>query len=381
MKKFLFLIYIFIFFSIAEVQASNVEYFLANTQLMFHHTSIAAANRISTIQQAKKPIDSFGTKINNPILKRAEANLKYAEYIKYYSIPYFQKDVYLNEAEQIIANYIKYSKPLDIWFANRYYFTTFSEKLFYILGGLFGAMLDPINILVLIILLQIIRIKPNLNYKKGVIVSGLIGVFFNIIMQTLAFSAHELDLFKYDSLDVFIDFIAGGLFAIITYTIAYLIKEIFMSFFPLKNCMHDQELKELLLIENFVKKYCNSKDFECADLLYRLMIYRDAKFNSTQIQAFLTPEENIALIKDSIIKILKKKIFIKKLFHLKNDIEIIWYHTLNSYITGKDKELIRSLWKELERGYELAKPKYLNDSSKFFNFDNSKFYKIPEFIE
>ena len=40
-----------------------------------------------------------------------------------------------------------------------------------------------------------------------------------------------------------------------------------------------------------------------------------------------------------------------------------------------------NLWKNLNRGFELAKSKYIQDSSKKFNFDNSGFYQIPKGIE
>ena len=35
------------------------------------------------------------------------------------------------------------------------------------------------------------------------------------------------------------------------------------------------------------ERYENAKDFECADFLYRLMMFRDNNYNSIQIQAFL----------------------------------------------------------------------------------------------
>ncbi len=41
---------------------------------------------------------------------------------------------------------------------------------------------------------------------------------------------------------------------------------------------------------------------------------------------------------------------------------------------------MQELWMQLARGFELSKSKYLETSSKKFNFDNSNFFQVPDGI-
>ena len=136
---------------------------------------------------------------------------------------------------------------------------------------------------------------------------------------------------------------------------------------------------ELLLIQNLVNTFQTAKDAEIAECVYALMTYRDDRYNTSQIQAFLFPEEYEALIKNYILDDLKKSINQLKLLKHKNIVlAVIWWHTLNSYIADKNTHLIQELWTQLARGFELSRSKYLETSSKKFNFDNSNFFQVPK---
>ncbi len=54
--------------------------------------------------------------------------------------------------------------------------------------------------------------------------------------------------------------------------------------------------EELLLIQNLVNTFQTAKDPEIAECVYALMTYRDDRYNTSQIQAFLFPAEYQELI-------------------------------------------------------------------------------------
>lgn len=137
--------------------------------------------------------------------------------------------------------------------------------------------------------------------------------------------------------------------------------------------------EELFLIKNLVNSFQTAKDPEIAECVYALMTYRDERYNTSQIQAFLFPGEYQELIRNYILADLKKSINQLKLFKHKNVVlPVIWWHTLNSYISDENRQLMQELWTQLARGFELSRSKYLETSSKKFNFDNSSFFQIPK---
>ena len=137
--------------------------------------------------------------------------------------------------------------------------------------------------------------------------------------------------------------------------------------------------EELLLVQNLINTFQAAKDAEIAECVYALMTYRDDRYNTSQIQAFLYPNEYEPLIKNYILDDLEKSLHQLKLFKHKNIIlPIIWWHTLNSYLVDENRQIIQELWTQLSRGFELSRSKYLETSSKKFNFDNSDFFKVPD---
>jgi len=142
----------------------------------------------------------------------------------------------------------------------------------------------------------------------------------------------------------------------------------------------DAEIKEeLFLIQNLVNTFQTAKDAEIAECVYALMTYRDDRYNTSQIQAFLHPGEYKMLINNHILGDLKKSINQLKAFkHTNIALAVIWWHTLNSYISDEKRQLMQELWTQLSRGFELSRSKYLETSSKKFNFDNSDFFQVPK---
>lgn len=137
--------------------------------------------------------------------------------------------------------------------------------------------------------------------------------------------------------------------------------------------------EELFLIKNLVNTFQTAKDPEIAEFVYALMTYRDERYNTSQIQAFLFPDEYQELIRNYILADLKKNINQLKLFKHKNIVlPVIWWHTLNSYISDENRQLTQELWTQLARGFELSRSKYLETSSKKFNFDNINFFQVPK---
>lgn len=262
--------------------------------------------------------------------------------------------------------------------------------LMIILGGFLGTVLDPFNIILLILLVIFAKNEKTKerNFLKNLGIVFLMGFGFRLLFIPLNIYASSLD-YRYFGIDTaFCILFSNAIFAVLIYLIYALLyptlKLCFMTpeeigaYKKIKTC--NEDLSEKAQIKNLIEKYENAKDFECADFLYRLMMFRDKNYTAVQIQAFLNPNENIQIVEEFLLKNLRTKMKLQKLINSTNNIAFVWYYTLNSYITNENKELVNKLWQQLNRGFELAKNKYLLDSSKIFNFDNKEFYQIPKGI-
>jgi len=252
------------------------------------------------------------------------------------------------------------------------------------LGNFCGVILDPINIVLLIILVIFFKSKrtKQRGFFKNLGIIFLIGFGIRLLFLPVNIHASSMDYRYFGADTAFFILFSNAVFAALIYLFYYFSKIFFyVNMTPKETREYETKKKDITLIKNLVERYENAKDFECADFLYRLMMFRDNNYNSIQIQAFLNPDENINLIKSALLSSLYKKIKLQKLINPQNYTALVWYYTLKSYIAGDNKELMYNLWKNLNRGFELAKPKYIQDSSKKFNFDNSGFYQIPKGIE
>lgn len=252
------------------------------------------------------------------------------------------------------------------------------------LGSFCGAILDPINIILLIIL--VLFIKSERTKKRGFFknlgIIFLVGFGIRLLVIPFNIAASNADFGYFGADTALFLLVSNAIFAVLIYVLYLFLRFFFyINTTPKETRIYENKKKDIALIKNLLEKYKNAKDFECADFLYSLMIFRDKNYNSAKIQAFLNPDENISLIKSFLLKNLHKKIILQKIINPQNYTALVWYYTLNSYIEGDKKELLCELWENLKRGFELAKPKYLHDSNKYFNFDNSEFYQIPKGIE
>lgn len=252
------------------------------------------------------------------------------------------------------------------------------------LGGFCGVILDiPVTIFLLIILVCFIKNKKT--KQRGFFINlGIVFVIgFCVRLLVLPININDSSMgysYHYFGVDTaFFMLFSNAIFAVLIYILYCFLKFfVYVNMTPEETREYEDKKKEIEQVKILVEKYENAKDFECADFLYRLMIFRDSKFNSTQIQAFLNPEENKDILKSSILKKIKIYMSISEIINPNNKIAYVWFYTLNSYISDQNKELMQKLWSQLKRGFELAKPKYLQDSCKYFNFDNSEFYQAPK---
>lgn len=273
---------------------------------------------------------------------------------------------------EVVQNY-KYTKKVG----KMYEFMEF-------LGNFCGVILDPINVVLLIILVIFFKSKrtKQRGFFKNLGIIFLIGFGIRLLFLPINIHASSMDYRYFGADTAFFILFSNAVFAALIYLFYYFSKIFFyVNMTPKETRNYETKKKDITLIKNLVERYENAKDFECADFLYRLMMFRDNNYNSIQIQAFLNPDENINLIKSALLSSLYKKIKLQKLINPQNYTALVWYYTLKSYIAGDNKELMYNLWKNLNRGFELAKSKYIQDSSKKFNFDNSGFYQIPKGIE
>jgi len=251
-------------------------------------------------------------------------------------------------------------------------------------GSFCGIILDPVNIILVIILVMLIK-NPKTKQRgflKNIGITFLIGFGFRLLFLPLNIHASSVDYRYFGADTAFFILFSHALFASFIYISYRFLKFFFyINMTPKEIRIYEDKKNELAQIKNLVERFETAKDFECADFLYRLMMFRDKKYTAIQIQAFLIPNENIDLIKTFLLKRLRTNIKLQRILNPKDYTALVWYYTLNSYIAEENKELMCKLWVQLKRGFELAKPKYLQDSSKKFNFDNCGFYQIPKGME
>ena len=356
----------------------NSQIFKLAIKYMYVNTTLGAISRISKVNESANLFDKSGSPIENPEITPQEANEKFGQY----GIEYYQ-NMPKNQAEQLAAMKIE-EASLREQLSHRQ--NTFGGSLALVLGLLIGAMLDPINIVVLLAIVFHLQENRKSLIKK-VLWSANVSLILNILAEVVALIAAEKDYRVYTGGDIFVGLLAGALFGILVcLTIEgfkYLNKIANMTEEDKEQEKQAKEQQNRKLeeskIRNITNKMKTAKDFEIADLVYRLMIYRDNNYSANEVQAFIFPQENLELIKSSIMPKLKTSSKILHFVKSKDSIiPMIWLNTFYYYLEGQNKDLISELWMNLDKGFELSKNKYLQKTANKYNFDNSNFYKRPQ---
>jgi hypothetical protein len=187
---------------------SNWETFKHSGKNMFEDTTIGVMQRHADIDNARRTEDRFGNTIDNPLLSREEANQRYSQYGVTFS-----SDIRLNEAEIIAARKIRETALKQRLQQTEGDFMSGASSL---LGGMAGAMLDPINIATMFI--PVTKIIPAL---KGLETAGLMGktavrgidgLVMNSLVEPLPLWMAGVDQRDYTMADSLFNVTAGGLF-------------------------------------------------------------------------------------------------------------------------------------------------------------------------
>ena len=187
---------------------SNWETFKHSGKNMFEDTTIGVMQRHADIDNARRTEDRFGNTIDNPLLSREEANQRYSQYGVTFS-----SDIRLNEAEIIAARKIR-----ETALKQRLQQTEgdFMSGVSSLLGGMAGAMLDPINIATMFI--PVTKIMPALKGLEAAglmgktAVRGIDGLVMNSLVEPLPLWMAGVDQRDYTMADSLFNVTAGGLF-------------------------------------------------------------------------------------------------------------------------------------------------------------------------
>lgn len=187
---------------------SNFETFKHSGKMMWEDTTIGVMNRRTDIENARRTRDTFGNKIDNPLLSREEANRRYSQYGVTFS-----SDIRLNEAEIIAAKKVK-----ETALRQRLQQTegTFMSGASSLLGGMAGAMLDPVNIATAFI--PVTKVMPALKAVEAMgfwgktAVRGVDGLIMNSLVEPLPLWMAGVDQRDYSMADSLFNITAGGLF-------------------------------------------------------------------------------------------------------------------------------------------------------------------------
>nr|DAU48651.1 MAG TPA: hypothetical protein [Caudoviricetes sp.] len=187
---------------------SNWETFKHSGKNMFEDTTIGVMQRYADIDNARRTEDRFGNTIDNPLLSREEANQRYSQYGVTFS-----SDIRLNEAEIIATRKIRETALKQRLQQTEGDFMSGASSL---LGGMAGAMLDPINIATMFI--PVTKIIPALKGLKtaGLMgktaVRGIDGLVMNSLVEPLPLWMAGVDQRDYTMADSLFNVTAGGLF-------------------------------------------------------------------------------------------------------------------------------------------------------------------------
>lgn len=187
---------------------SNWETFKHSGKNMFEDTTIGVMQRYADIDNARRTEDRFGNTIDNPLLSREEANQRYSQYGVTFS-----SDIRLNEAEIIAARKIRETALKQRLQQTEGDFMSGASSL---LGGMAGAMLDPINIATMFI--PVTKIIPALKGLKTAgfmgktAVRGIDGLVMNSFAEPLPLWMAGVDQRDYTMADSLFNVTAGGVF-------------------------------------------------------------------------------------------------------------------------------------------------------------------------
>lgn len=187
---------------------SNWETFKHSGKNMFEDTTIGVMQRRADIDNARRTEDRFGNAIDNPLLSREEANQRYSQYGVTFS-----SDIRLNEAEIIAARKIRETALKQRLQQTEGDFMSGASSL---LGGMAGAMLDPINIATMFI--PVTKIMPALKGLEAAglmgktAVRGIDGLVMNSLVEPLPLWMAGVDQRDYTMADSLFNVTAGGLF-------------------------------------------------------------------------------------------------------------------------------------------------------------------------
>ena len=187
---------------------SNWETFKHSGKNMFEDSSKCVIHRHADFDNARRTDDRFGNTIDNPLLSREEANQRYSQYGVTFS-----SDIRLNEAEIIAARKIRETALKQRLQQTEGDFMSGASSL---LGGMAGAMLDPINIATMFIPVTIIM--PALKGLEAAgrmgktAVRGIDGLVMNSLVEPLPLWMAGVDQRDYTMADSFFNVTAGGLF-------------------------------------------------------------------------------------------------------------------------------------------------------------------------
>ena len=193
---------------ISEQAYNNWETAKHSSSLMWEDTTLGVMNRDADLRRARRTEDFAGNAIFNPLLTREEANLKYSQY----GVT-FTSSIRQNEADIIAAKKIK-ETALRERLANTE--GTFMSGASSLLGGMAGAMLDPINIATAFI--PVTKVIPALRAFEAtgawgrVAVKGIDGLVMNSLVEPLPLWMAGIDQRDYTMADSLFNITAGGLF-------------------------------------------------------------------------------------------------------------------------------------------------------------------------
>lgn len=193
---------------ISEQAYNNWETAKHSGSLMWEDTTLGVMSRDADLRRARRTEDFAGNAIFNPLLTREEANLKYSQY----GVT-FTSSIRQNEADIIAAKKIK-ETALRERLANTE--GTFMSGASSLLGGMAGAMLDPINIATAFI--PVTKVIPALRAFEAtgawgrVAVKGIDGLVMNSLVEPLPLWMAGIDQRDYTMADSLFNITAGGLF-------------------------------------------------------------------------------------------------------------------------------------------------------------------------
>ena len=187
---------------------SNLDTFKNAAELMWEDTTLGVMQRHSDIVKARQVRDAEGNIIHNPMLSREEANIRYKDY----GVT-FNNDIRQNEAELIVSKKITENALRERLSQSEGSFMSGASSL---LGGLAGAMLDPVNIATAFI--PVTKLVPALKGLEAAgfwgrtALKGIDGMVMNSFVEPLPLWMAGVDQRDYTMADTLFNTVAGGVF-------------------------------------------------------------------------------------------------------------------------------------------------------------------------